>query len=80
MKQIIQVVEMEHATLSLNVLQRVDPRLDHVPQVLEFAAFLRELVGMHHNQKTVHTSQVPHELLVQVALLQYVSKDQKSVS
>ena len=50
----------------------MDPRLDHVPQVLEFAAFLRELVGMHHNQKTVHTSQVPHELLVQVALLQYV--------
>ena len=49
----------------------VDPLLDLVLQVLEFAVFLKELVVMDHNQKIAHTSQVQHEQLVQVVLLQY---------
>jgi len=75
-----QVVEMEHATLSLNVLPKVDLHLDLVLQVLEYAAFLRRVAVMEQYQKIVPTSLVPQEQLVQVALLQYVSKDQMFVS
>ena len=43
-----------------------------MPQVLEYAAFLRGVAVMDHNQKIVHTSQVPQEQLDQVVLLQFV--------
>ena len=50
------------------VIILVDPLLDLVLQVLEFAVFLKKLVVMDHKQKIVHISQVPREQLVQVAL------------
>ena len=54
------------------VIISVAPLLDLVLQVLEYAAFLRGVAVMDHNQKIVPTSRVPREQLVQVALLQYV--------
>ena len=50
----------------------VDPLLDLVLQVLEFAVFLKRVVAMEQYQKIVHTSPVPQDQPGQVALLQYV--------
>jgi len=70
-----QVVEMEHVTLSLNALPKVDPLLDLVLQVLEFAVFLKRVAVMEQYQKIVHTLQVPQDQPGQVVVSQYVSKD-----